>query len=385
MPEGTPGGADKNIIIIGAGAVGLATAYILSQSGLEIQILEKEERPGEPWRRRHENLHVNTHRARTQLPGLPFPAGTRSFPHKDVLADYLVRYAEHHDLPLETGIEVQTIDRVGDRWQLKTSKGIRTAAHVIVATGRDRFPWIPQWPGADTFTGRIVHSYYFGRAKDYVGKKVLVIGSGNSGFDVLNHLSKVKTDEVWLAMRGGPSLLPKRYMGVAVQRMSFLFAGLPNKLVDRIIAAVGRLAFGDLSAYGIPRDQVGAATRLKTMGAATSMDDGAIAAIRKGRITVVPAFDHFDGPRAVLSDGRSLEPDIVVCATGYRAGLDTMVGHLSVLDHHGFPRFSGAEQMPGKPGLWFVGMQPTVTGFFYEAVRQAKQIARKIRQGARAG
>jgi cation diffusion facilitator CzcD-associated flavoprotein CzcO len=365
--------------------VGLATAYILSQSGLEIQILEKEERPGEPWRRRHENLHVNTHRARTQLPGLPFPRGTRSFPHKNVLADYLVAYAEHHGLPLETGVEVQTIDFVDGRWQVKTDKGTRTASHVIVATGRDRFPWMPQWKGAEGFTGRIVHSYHFGRAKDYVGRKVLVIGSGNSGFDVLNHLSRVETGDVWLAMRGGPSLLPKRYMGVAVQRMSFLFARFPDKVVDRVIGLVGRLAFGDLSRYGIPRDDVGAATRLKTLGAATSMDDGAIAAIKKGRITVVPAFDHFDGPRAVLADGRCLEPDVVICATGYRAGLDTMVGHLSVLDHHGFPRFSGAEQMPGKPGLWFVGMQPTVTGFFYEATRQARQIARKIRKGGGRG
>lgn len=380
MPEGTPVGTD-NVIIVGAGAVGLATAYTLLRSGLEIQILEKEERPGEPWRRRHENLHVNTHRARTQLPGLPFPRGTRSFPHKNVLADYLCSYADHHHLPLETGVEVQTIDHVDGRWQVKTNKGMRTAAHVIVATGRDRFPWMPQWPGAEGFTGRIVHSYHFGRAKDYAGSKVLVIGSGNSGFDVLNHLSKVATGDVWLAMRGGPSLLPKRYMGIAVQRLSFLFAPLPDKAVDRVIGLVGRLAFGDLTSYGIPRDKVGAATRLKALGAATSMDDGAIAAIRKGRITVVPAFDHFDGPSAVLSDGRAIEPDVVICATGFRAGLDTMVGHLSVLDHHGFPRFSGAEQMPGKPGLWFVGMQPTVTGFFHEATRQAKQIARKIKGG----
>lgn len=381
MPDEASAGTNiVNVIIIGAGAVGLATAYNLRQAGLEIQILDKAERLGDQWRRRHAKLHVNTHRARTQLPGMPFPKGTRSFPSKDVLADYLETYPRHLDLPLEIGVEVLAIDQVDGVWQIKTDRGTRRARNVIVATGRDRIPWLPDWPGAAGFTGRIVHSADFGRATDYAGKRVLVIGSGNSGFDVLNHLSRVARETVWLAVRGGPSLLPKRFMGVAVQQLSPLFAPLPDKMVDRLIGFVGRLAFGDLTRHGIPRDKVGAQTRLKTMGAATSMDDGAVAAIKKGRITVVPALERFDGPHAVLVDGRSIEPDVVIAATGYRAGLDSMVGHLSVLDEHGFPRFSGPEQMPGKEGLWFVGMQPTVTGFFHEATVQAKRIARCIKQ-----
>lgn len=365
-------------IVIGAGAAGLAAAHALARAGVTVQILEREGRLAEPWHRRHDNLHLNTHRDLSALPGVSYPAGTPAFPHRSAVIRHLNDFAQTHRLPISFGVGVDKIDFRDDHWLLRTNVGLMAARYVVIATGRDRQPFIPAWKGMEDFSGSIIHSADFGKARDYAGKKVLVVGAGNSGFDALNHLSSVETNQMWLSARNGPSLLPKRIRKIAVHRISPLMASLPTRLADAAMAATQRLVFGDLTKYGLPPAPAGGASRLGSDYTAIAADDGAVEAIKAGRIIVVPQLREFRPDGVVLDNGQTIAPDVVIAATGYRTGLETMLGGLGVLDAKGVPLFNGAANDPKLPGLWFTGMRPSIRGCFANAIIQGAAIARKI-------
>lgn len=364
--------------VIGAGAAGLAAAHALIGAGIAVQILEREQRLAEPWHRRHDNLHLNTHRDLSTLPGVSFPAGTPAFPHRTAVIRLFNDFAETHRLPIAYGVTVEEIAFGGDHWLVRTSDGPRATRHVVIATGRDRQPFIPSWKGMGDFSGAVIHSADFGRASDYAGKTVLVVGAGNSGFDALNHLSGVETGQMWLSARKGPSLLPKRIGQIAVHRLSPFMASLPVWMADAAMAATQRLVFGDLGKYGLPPAPAGGASRLGADYTAIAADDGAVKAIKAGRILVVPQVREFTKDSVILENGQAISPDVVIAATGYRTGLETMVGKLGVLDAKGVPVFNGAASDPKLPGLWFTGMRPSIRGCFANARIQAAAIAAKV-------
>lgn len=372
-----PKGPDETVIVIGAGAAGLAAADALGRRGMTAVVLDKEQRIAEPWRRRHKKLTLNTHRALSALPGLAFPPRTAAFPSKDVIVGYLEDFARTRGIRVEFGTAVERIERSGSHWLVHTGQGVLSARHVIVATGRDRLPWTPDWPGKATFAGKLVHAADFGTAEDYAGKKVLVVGAGNSGFDVLNHLARADTEAVWLSARQGPSLMPKRIGKVAVARFGGFMAMLPTRIADAVIAATQRLVFGDLTRFGLPPAPKGGASRLGVEQIAIAVDDGAVAALKAGRTSVVAPVAAFEGASVRLNDGTLISPDVVIAATGYRTGLETMLGDLGVLDAKGVPKANGGTPS-GQPGLWFIGMRPSLTSYFHSAGMQAEAIARQM-------
>ncbi|TPJ40793.1 NAD(P)/FAD-dependent oxidoreductase [Mesorhizobium sp. B2-5-13] len=384
MADTTPGTmmeqmvAIEPAIVIGAGVAGLAVARALMKAGVAAAVLEKESRLAEPWRRRHEQLHLNTHRDLSALPGLAYPKGTPAFPHRDVVIRHMNDFHEANRLPVEFGVSAEAIMFAGDHWIVRTSAGSRLARHVVVATGRDREPYTPQWKGMRAFAGRIIHSADFGDARAYAGKKVLVVGAGNSGFDALNHLAGVDTAAVWLSARNGPALLPKRVGKIAVHRLSPLMARLPLRVADAVMAVTQRLVFGDLTKFGMPPAPAGGASRLTSDYTAIAADDGAVDAIKSGRIVVVPAIREFTRDGVILANGSMVAPDIVIAATGYRTGLERMVGDLGVLDEKGVPLFNGGQADPKWPGLWFTGMRPSIRGCFANAAILARAIAGRI-------
>jgi hypothetical protein len=138
-----------------------------------------------------------------------------------------------------------------------------------------------------------------------------------------------------------------------------------------------RRFIGDLTEFGLPIPDEGPFGRLARLGAVPSLVDlEVIDAIRDGSTEVVAGVEGFDGDGVRLVDGRRLEPDVVICATGYHSGLDPMVGHLGVLDERGEPRVAG--DRPAAAGLWFIGFsrRPALIGFMGKQSRRlAKQIA----------
>ncbi|MFD2053910.1 flavin-containing monooxygenase [Mesorhizobium calcicola] len=365
-------------IVVGAGAAGLAVAHALMNAGVPTAILEKESRLAEPWHRRHRQLHLNTHRDLSSLPGLAYPPGTPAFPHRTVVIRHMNDFREENRLPVQFGVAVEEIAFKGDHWAVLTSAGPRLARHVIIATGRDRQPFIPEWKGMEGFAGRIIHAADFGDAQDYAGRKVLVVGAGNSGFDALNHLAAINTAAIWLSARNGPALLPKRIGKIAVHRLSPFMARLPLRVADVVMAATQRLVFGDLTKFGMPPAPAGGASRLTSDYTAIAADDGAVRAIKAGKIVVMPAIREFTRDGVILANGNLIHPDIVIAATGYRTGLEPMVGKLGVLDGKGVPLFNGGEADPNLPGLWFTGMRPSIRGCFANAAIMAKAIAKRI-------
>lgn len=370
------------VIVIGAGAAGLVTAYALKQAGMPSVVLEKESQLGQPWARRHEQLHLNSHRDLSALPGVRYPNGTPAFPHKSAVIRHLKEFMETHGLTVEFDVAVREILFNSDRWTVLTDGEPRSARHVVVATGRDRQPFVPEWKGMKDFGGRIVHSADFGNARQYSGKSVLVVGAGNSGFDVLNHLAGADVPSIWLSARNGPSLLPKRIGKVAVHRVSPLLARLPLSVADAVMAATQRLAFGDLAKFGLPRAPLGGASRLAADNVAIATDDGAVRAVKAGKIVVLPSVREFTHDAVVFDNGFSVRPDVVIAATGYRTGLEQMVGKLGVLNSKGVPLFNGDASDPKLPGLWFNGMHPSIRGCFSNSTIQSKLIARGIAKTA---
>jgi cation diffusion facilitator CzcD-associated flavoprotein CzcO len=373
----------ERVIVIGAGPAGMATSHALGKVGVASVVLEQAAHIGEPWRRRHKNLTLNTHRDYTAMPGLTFPKGTPAFPHRDQVVEHLTAFGKHHRLPIEFGVTVDAIAREDGLWAVSANGAKRLARDVVVATGRDKHPYMPEWKGAKEFGGKLIHAADFGQASDYDGKSVLVIGAGNSGFDLLNHLTRAKTGQLWLAARNGPSVLPKRIANVAVHKFSPVTNALPNWLADAVVGTTQRLMWGDMTRYGLPKAPGGGVSRLRSDYTAIAADDGAMNAIKAGRIKVVPTVREFlpDG-RIVLDDGQTIRPDVTIAGTGYRTGLEGLVGGLGVLDERGFPLVNGSDH-PNAPGLWFLGMRPSIRGCFYSSVQQAGQIAKAISRNRR--
>jgi cation diffusion facilitator CzcD-associated flavoprotein CzcO len=138
-----------------------------------------------------------------------------------------------------------------------------------------------------------------------------------------------------------------------------------------------------MTRYGMPKAPGGGVSRLRSDYTAIAADDGAMNAIKAGRIKVVPTVREFrpDGA-VVLDDGQTIRPDVTIAGTGYRTGLDGLVGEYGVLDERGFPLVNGSDH-PNAPGLWFLGMRPNLRGCFYAAVQQAGEIAKGISRSRR--
>jgi len=261
---------------------------------------------------------------------------------------------------------------------VETDRGHYAARDIVVATGHAGVPRMPAWPGRDSFGGELLHAAEFGDIERYRDRKILVVGAGNSGSDILNHLAGIETGQVWVSVRHGPVVFPTRLLGLPVQLLSPVMELLPLRVVDRMLALTEFAAFGNLRKWGLRKHPQGGATRLVESDTAPAIDNGFVAALKAGRFTVVPRIERFEANRVYLGDGNSVEPEIVIAATGYRTGLEPMLGHLGVLDRRGVPLANGAEPLAGYPGLWFIGMRPRLPGFFYMAGRHAREITAAI-------
>ncbi|NEJ73436.1 SidA/IucD/PvdA family monooxygenase [Rhizobium phaseoli] len=374
-----PTSETESTVVVGAGTAGLIAAFELRQVGIFPRIFERASRVGDQWRARHPQLTLNTHRDLSYLPSMRYPVGTPAFPKRDAVVAHLEDFVAKESMPIEFGVEVDHISISDGVYQLATNKGTVIARNIVIATGRDRKPIIPAWTGLERFKGKVIHAAEFGSPRDYDGKRVLVVGSGNSGFDILNHLAKQNTAALWLSSRHSPTLVPKRVFGVTVHRLSPLLAYFPTRLVDAALVATSYVAFGDLKRFGIGKPLTGGATRLKE-GTALGSDDGAVKAIKAGTIKVLPEVQSFDEDHVYFKDGQACLPDIVISATGYASDLERIVGNLDLLDKQGRTLINGAQQLSHLPGLYFIGMRASIIGDIGSAKVQGRAIARAIRR-----
>lgn len=372
-------------VIIGAGLSGLTTARALLKQGLSIQVLESEQQVATPWRNRHPQLRLNIHQHFVHLPGRKLSHRDGTFVRRDSVIRYLEEYSADLRHVIRFGVELLAVSRHSGGWRLTTSSGTVTCAHLVIASGRERIPYVPEWPGKSGFTGKLIHSANLGPIEQYEDKKVLVIGAGNSGSDILNHLSRHHPAKVWASVRHGTAILPNRLLGYPIHRTARLFNLMSARTLNVVIRTLQKLTYGDLSRYGMRSHPTGAGTRMLDDGITPALDDGFVKAIKQGRIEVVPETLGFDGAAVKLSDGLILYPDVVICATGYRSGLESLLGKLDVLDTNGHPLYPMGEPDPKNPGLWFTGFRPIFTGYFDAARIAAKRIATAVSETVREG
>ncbi|MER8093981.1 flavin-containing monooxygenase [Streptomyces goshikiensis] len=397
----------RPVYVIGAGPGGLAVAAALRARGVRAVVVEKSDGVGASWRGHYARLHLHTTRRLSALPGLAMPRRFGRWVSRDDVVRYLEKYAEFHELELVTGVEVTRIERApatadgGDGggagsdgtasteepgWLLHASGGrVLAGRAVVVATGFNHTPRLPDWPGRDAYTGALAHAAAYRDPKPYEGRDVLVVGAGNTGAEIAVDLAEGGAARVRLAVRTAPHIVRRSTAGWPAQRTGILVRRLPVRLVDRLGALTAKASVPDLTAYGLPRPESGLYSRVR-QGAIPVQDVGLIAAVRAGTVEPVAAVEAFDGAEVVLADGSRITPDAVVAATGYRRGLEGLIGHLGVLDERGRPLAHGRRSPAQAPGLYFTGFTNPISGMFREMALDAEKIAKALarRLGVRA-
>jgi putative flavoprotein involved in K+ transport len=351
---------------------------MLQRAGVESVVLDRAPAVANSWRGHYDRLHLHTVRWLSHLPGYRIPRRYGKWVARDDVVRYLESYSAYHRLDVCLNTEVTSIDRADDRWVVRSPQGDVDARYVVVATGHNHTPVMPSWPGADEFPGELLHASDYRNATGYAGKSVLVVGSGNTGAEIAVDAVESGAREVAIAVRTPPHIVLREKYGVPSLALGVLFRHLPPRVFDPIAAAMRRMDVGDLTAYGLPVPKDGLYERVRRDDAIPLIDVGFLQQLKAGRIVVVPAVEAFEGEHVLLADGSRRRADVVIAATGYRRGLQSIVGHLGVLGPDGRPRVRGGATDPAAPRMWFTGYTNPISGMFRELGIDAKRIARAV-------
>jgi len=372
----------ETVVVVGAGPGGLAVAAALKAVGIDALVIDRASSVGSTWRGHYDRLHLHTARRFSALPGLPIPSSYGQWVSRDNVVRYLEDYTRHHALRLKLGVAVEGLSRLGTGWRLATAGGAIDAGRVVIATGYNHTPLLPDWPGRDGFRGELLHASRYKNASPYRGRDVLVVGAGNTGAEIAVDLVEGGASRVRLSIRTPPNILTRTLGPIPAQAIGIVLSKLPTKLVDPVVALAQKYAVGDLSQYGLPPAPRGAYSQVVNDGQIPILDVGLIDAVKRGKVEVVKAVERFEDKAVVLADGTRMSPDVVIAATGYRRGLESLVGHLGLVDKRGRPVVHGPVTHPSAPGLHFVGYTNPASGNLRELAIDARKIARVCKRAA---
>ena len=314
-----------DVVVIGGGQAGLAIGHFLARQGRRFVIVERAAEIAPAWRERWDSLTLFTPRRYSALPGLPFPGDPDGYPTRDEVIAYLDRYAESFELPIELNSEVKRLDLGDDdRFRLEVDGGTITADQAVVASGPFHTPYVPKL--ADGLADGVFHTHAVGyrRADELPPGTVLVVGGGNTGFQIAKELSA--THKVALSVGSRQTPLPQRLLG------RDLFWWLTKaRILDRTVESrLGRkLSTRETLIGSSPRE-------LK----------------KRYGVELKPRVVDADGHAVRFRDGSELEVDAVIWATGYR--LEYSWIRLPVVDDDG--RLRHRRGVTDLPGLYFLGL-----------------------------
>jgi putative flavoprotein involved in K+ transport len=371
--------SEERVVVVGAGPAGLAVAAMLERRGVPALVIERASNVASRWRPRYDSLILNTPRLNSTLPGYRIPRHYGRWPSRDAMVEYLEEYARRNALRIEFGVEVRRVDREHGSWLLQTSNREQRTRAVVIATGHDAEPLIPDWPGKAGYAGELLHAADYRRPDPFRGRDVLVVGPNTTGSEVAYELASHGADRVRVSMRTPPYVSRREWpRGVPVNITAVLLDLLPDRVANRIAAVGPWLMYGNLSKHGLPPSPYGAQTNAKVRHQGALVDNGFVRAVKEERIELVAAVEAFDGADVVLADQSRIQPDVVIAATGYSRVLEPLVGHLGVLDETGFPRVMADQTHPNAPRLYFNGYYATISGGLRHMRRHARRIARAI-------
>lgn len=360
----------EKVCIIGAGSSGIVAAQVLKAQGIPFDCFEKGSQVGGNWRYENDNgmssayrsLHINTSRRVMAFKTMPMPDRYPDYPDHFQMAAYFDEFVDHFGLreKITFRTEVVKVEPADGAWAV-TTKGSGGAEHtgryraVLVANGHH---WDPRWPepsfpGADEFEGEQLHAHHYREPDVLRGKRVLVLGLGNSATDIAVESSRIG-EKTFLAVRRGAYVLPKYMNGKPLDEISNpFFSRLPFP-VQRFFAMRGlEIAAGDMTTYGLPKPDH------KLFEAHPTVSSELLPRLGHGDITVKPNIDRFTGGRMVrFVDGSEEEIDLVVYCTGYKITFPFFDPKVFAAPDNRLPLYRRVVSVE-RPGLYFIGfIQP---------------------------
>ena len=348
-------------LIIGAGPAGLATAGRMRKAGLDFTLIEQTDQIASSWHNHYDGLHLHTVNQLSHLPHLPFPEGYPLYVSKEDLISYYQQYAKTFDIHPVLSQKVTRLAQTDEAWTVDTEAGTSyDAQNVIVATGINRIPKLPTWEGQDQFEGQIIHAKSYKNAKPYKGRKVLIVGMGNTGAEIALHFAR-QGDKPHVSLRGPVHFLPRDINGRPTQLTALMLAKIPFGLGDSLGSIIRKIVVGDLSKYGISTPKLSPTKQLKVTGRTPVVDIGTLEQIKKRNITILPDIERFGVREVQFTNGETKPFDLVILATGYYAQIDDFMDDAAdFVNKDGLP--SQAVFDSTHRGLYFVGFNNYVPG-----------------------
>ncbi|RMF35869.1 MAG: NAD(P)/FAD-dependent oxidoreductase [Alphaproteobacteria bacterium] len=347
----------------------------MGQAGRKAVVLEAGDAVGMRWRNHYDRLHLHTARALSGLPGMPMPAHLPRYPARRQVVEYLQSYAERFEIAPRFGTRMQRATG-GPPWRVETDRGAVEADNLVMATGFAGAPNRPRWPDAEAFAGRRIHARDYRNPAPFRGRRVLVVGFGNSGGEIALDLVEAGVDTE-ISVRGPVNVTARDILGLPAQRWTILLSLMPPGLADALTAPIRRPSSRGLAERGLRLSSKGPLRQIAEDRRIPLIDVGTLGLIRAGRLPVRPGIARLNADGAVFADGSTGRYDAIIEATGYVSDLRPLLpGAGEALDAEGRPRDTGAAR-PGR-GLFFCGYQVSAGGQLRQIGFDARAIARAI-------
>ncbi|HQX80147.1 MAG TPA: NAD(P)-binding domain-containing protein [Vicinamibacterales bacterium] len=307
------------VCIIGAGPGGLVMAAALKARGIPFEIVDAGRQPGGIWdidrdaTPMYESAHFISSRRLSGLPGFPMPESYPDYPRHDRILEYLRAFAKHHDLArhITFGVRVDSASRRDEGgWTIALSSGEQRQARALcVATGTTWFPRVPVVPGH--FEGEAYHSFFYRSPREFEGKRVLIVGGGNSAADIACDAAR-HASAAFISLRRGYHFIPKFIFGQPSDVFAHSGPQLPRWLEERVFGfLINRVLVGDLTKYGLPKPDHA------ILRSHPILNTQILHHLGHGDISVRKDVASLDGKTVRFVDGTSEEIDLIVWATGY--------------------------------------------------------------------
>ncbi|KAK9664730.1 hypothetical protein RND81_14G064100 [Saponaria officinalis] len=372
-------------VIVGGGPSGLAVAGGLKEKGVPFIMLERANCIASLWQTRtYDRLKLHLPKQFCQLPNYPMPETYPDYPTKAQFIRYLESYATHFGIQPQFNESVQSAkyDDTCGLWRIKTTtKDEREVEYIcrwiVVATGENAEKVVPKFFGFHEFGGEIIHACDYKSGESYRGKKVLVVGCGNSGMEVSLDLTHFHAQPL-LCVRSSVHVLPKDVLGKSTfQLATTLLKWFELKTVDKILLFLAKLKLGETDKYGLKRPEVGPLELKNTEGKTPVLDLGTFGKIKSGQIKVVPGIKRFGRGKVAFVDGQILDIDSVVLATGYRSNVPSWLKESEFFSKNGFPKAPFPNGWKGNAGLYAAGFtRRGLSGASEDAIRVADDIGK---------
>jgi cation diffusion facilitator CzcD-associated flavoprotein CzcO len=375
------------IAVIGAGAAGITALKAMKDEGVDVVGYEKGDRVGGLWVYENSNglspayrsLHLNTSKGRTEFADYPMPSDWEDYPAASKVAQYLADYAEEFGVTehIRFSTTVQRVEKVVDEtgslmWEIEAidADGVQTIDHVdgvVVANGHN---WDPKWPSPSypgEFSGTQMHAHDYRSSDVFTGRRVLVVGMGNSAMDIAVDASYVAED-VLLSARHGSWIVPKYLFGRPADATNGLLSALPWRLRQQVAQRMLTLAVGTPQSYGLPAPAQGLFQNHPTIS------DTILHRITHGEVRPVPGIERFAGNEVVFSDGTTEKVDVIVWATGYRVTIPFLDEDYLGADPEAMPLYKRVFHLD-DPSLAFTGLMQSTGAALPVVEAQAKLAA----------